>query len=349
MGSPAGSAMHTHGGDVPPAHDESTHGGHAHSQTRTRDALRLGFFLTVIILAVEAIAGYFSHSLALLSDAGHVLTDAAALGMAWFAAVQAERPANSRRTFGYHRVGILTALGNGLTLVVIALAIAIEGIRRLMAPQQVEPALMIAAASVAIIVNLFIGTRLHNHAGENLNSRAAVLHVFGDVGASTGVVVGAVAIALTGAYWVDPVISFAIAALIAVGAVRLIGETISILLESTPAGVSLPDLVRDMMRVPGVRDVHDLHVWTITSGMRALSCHALIDDLPPSDSASILDGISAMLCQKYNISHTTVQFESEAHSGHEGYCACPPGTESRLYCDLRTHTEQQHEHAGHSH
>jgi cobalt-zinc-cadmium efflux system protein len=311
------------------------HGGHAgHSHALTREALRLGFLLTAAILVVEVVGGLLSHSLALLSDAGHVLTDVIALGLAWFAAAQAERPANERRTFGYHRVGILVALFNGLTLVVIALVIAFEAWQRLQTPEAVQPGIMVGAALVAIAVNLFIARRLHGGGAENLNARAALLHAIGDIGASAAVVVGAVVIALTGATWVDPIVSVAIAALIAFSALRLIVETVNILMESTPADISTEAVARDICKTPGVRAVHDLHVWTITSGMRALSCHAVIDDIPPSASAGILDRVTAMLQREYRIGHTTIQFESEAHESHDGFCACDLGTADGLYCAL---------------
>jgi cobalt-zinc-cadmium efflux system protein len=277
-----------------------------------------------------------------------VLTDVIALGLAWFAVAQAERPANERRTFGYHRVGILVALFNGLTLVVIALLIAFEAWQRLQAPQPVQPGIMVGAALLAIAVNLFIARRLHG-ASENLNTRAALLHAIGDIGASAAVVVGAVVIALTGATWVDPVISVAIAALIAVGSLRLILETVNILMESTPADISTAAVACAICQMAGVRAVHDLHVWTITSGIRALSCHAVIDDIPPSASAAILDRVTDMLQREYRIGHTTIQFESEAHGSHEGFCACEPGTADGLYCALSAET-CAHDHADqHSH
>lgn len=307
------------------------HGGHSH--VLTRQSLRLGFLLTAAILVVEVIGGLSSHSLALLSDAGHVFTDVIALGLAWFAAVQAERPANERRTFGYHRVGILVALFNGLTLVVIALLIAGEAYQRLRSPAAVQPGIMVGAALVAIAVNLLIARRLHG--GEaNLNARAALLHAIGDIGASAAVVVGALVIALTGATWVDPIISVAIAALIAFGSLRLIMETVNILMESTPADVSTEAVAHDICQMKGVRAVHDLHVWTITSGIRALSCHAVIDDIPPSASATILDRVSDMLQSRYRIGHATIQFESEAHESHDGFCACDPRSADGLYCAL---------------
>lgn len=317
---------HSHGQD-----------GHTHTHNLTREKLRLGFFLTLLILAVEVTGGLLAHSLALFSDAGHVLTDAGALGLAWFAAAQAERPADARRTYGYHRVGILTALANGVALVAIAIVIGFEAYRRFSHPEAVQPAIMIVSALIAIGVNLYIGLGLHETGGANLNARAASLHVFGDVAASIGVVAGAIAIALTGASWLDPLISVVIALVVAGGALRLVYEAVDVLLEATPRDVSLAALVRDMLRVPGVRDVHDLHVWTISSGMHALSCHAVIDDLPPSGSAPMLDDISAMLRTTYHITHTTIQFESTAHGSHEGFCACPPGAGESIYCDMRTH------------
>jgi cobalt-zinc-cadmium efflux system protein len=307
--------------------------------------LRLGFYLTLLLLTVEIAGGLISHSLALLSDAGHMLTDAAALGLAWFAAVQASRPANERRTFGYHRVGILSALINGLTLVLIAAGISVEAYRRFGHPQRVEPGVMIAAAALAIGINLYIGRGLHAAGHGNLNARAAALHVFGDVGASVGVILGAVAIVLTGATWVDPLVSVLIAVLIAFGALRLILEAGNILMESAPRGVSVPDLVRDMLRVPGVHDVHDLHVWSIASGMLALSCHCVIDDLPPSDSAPTLDRITDMLRNDFGITHSTIQFESQAHTSHAGFCACPPDCSDSLYCALQSTEDERHAHS----
>ena len=326
-------------------HNHTQDHTHGHTHGMAREALRLGFLLTVGILLVEVIGAVLSGSLALLSDAAHVLTDAFALGLAWFAAAQAARPADERRTFGYHRVGILTALANGATLIVIAVVIAIEAFQRLRQPEPVTPGVMIGAALVAIAVNLYIGYGLRHEAAHNLNARAAALHVVGDIGASAGVVIGAVVILFTGAYWVDPLVSVLIALLIAVGAVRVIREATGILLEAAPSGLSLPALVRDMCRVPGIQSVHDLHVWTIASGMRALSCHAVIADLPPSGSAPILDRVTAMLRERYGIGHATVQFESLAHESHEGFCACPPGTCDTLYCELRPGEEHAHEHA----
>ena len=314
------------------------HAGHGHDHTHgmAKQTLRLAFFLTLIILAAEVTGGLLANSLALLSDAGHVLTDIFALGLAWFATAQAERPANARNTFGYHRVGILAALVNSLTLILITLWILWEALQRFQHPEPVQPLAMFLAASIGIAVNLFIGFGLQKEK-ENLNVRAATLHVFGDIGASAAVIVAGIIIVLTGWNLADPLLSIGIACLIALGSWRILRETADILLEAVPKEINLSALVRDMMRVRGVQDVHDLHVWCITNGMSALSCHAQIDDLPPSQSASILTSLEYMLQEKYRIGHTTIQFESHAHEGH---CCAEDG----LYCRMKTAKNHEHEH-----
>src|SRR5712692_2987685 len=241
------------------SHEHSGH-DHNHIHGMAKQTLRIAFFLTIIILVAELVGGLIANSLALLSDAGHVVTDIFALGLAWFATVQAERPANARKTFGYHRVGILAALVNAVTLIVIAIAITWEAIRRFQHPEPVQPLVMFLSAGIGIAVNLYIGFGLQKE-GDNLNVRAAALHVFGDVGASVAVIVAGVVILLTGWTPADPVLSVGIAGLIAVGAWRILRETTDILLEGTPKGISMPALVDDMKRVPGIQDVHDLHVW----------------------------------------------------------------------------------------
>ncbi len=314
------------------------HTGHNHAHGMAKQTLRLAFFLTMLILAAELIGGFFANSLALFSDAGHVVTDIFALGLAWFATAQAERPANARKTFGYHRVGILAAFINAVTLIVIALVILWEAVQRFQHPEPVQPLVMFLAAGIGIAVNLFIGFGLRKE-NDNLNARAAALHVFGDVGASAGVIVAGIIILLTGWTIADPILSVGIAALIAVGAWRILHETIDILMESVPKDISMPELVDDMVRVDGVQKVHDLHVWSITNNMNALSCHALIQNLPPSDSATILQSLNNMLSEKYRITHTTIQFEC---NDHQGTCCEMDG----LYCRMEAAREQCN---GHSH
>jgi cobalt-zinc-cadmium efflux system protein len=317
------------------------HVGHTHNHTHgmAKQTLRLAFFLTIIILAAELVGGILANSLALLSDAGHVVTDIFALGLAWFAAVQADRPANARNTFGYHRVGILAALLNAVTLIIIAAAISWEAFQRFQHPEPVQPLIMFLSASIGIAVNLFIGFGLQKE-GHNLNVRAATLHVFGDVIASVGVIVAGIIILLTGWTLADPLLSVGIAVLIALGAWSILRETTDILLEAVPRNISLAHLVTDMKHVEGVKDVHDLHVWCIASGMYALSCHTLINDLPPSGSSPILQSLTTMLSEKYHIGHATIQFEC---SDQEGACCETNG----LYCRMEDAKEKcnGHQHA----
>src|SRR5438067_6839929 len=188
----------------------SGHDGHDHTHGMAKQTLRLAFFLSLIIVAAEVTGGLLAHSLALLSDAGHALTDIFALGLAWFAAVQAERPANARKTFGYHRVGILAALVNAVTLILIAFAIIWEAVQRIQHPEPVQPLAMFLAAGIGIVVNLFIGFGLQRE-GHSLNVRVAVLHVFGDVAASVGFILAGVIILLTGWLLADPLLSIGIA------------------------------------------------------------------------------------------------------------------------------------------
>ena len=318
--------------------DQHSGNSHNHAHGMAKKTLRIAFFLTIIILVAELVGGIVANSLALLSDAGHVVTDVFALGLAWFAAVQAERPANARKTFGYHRVGILVALVNSVTLIVIAIAIIWEAIQRFQHPEPVQPFVMFLAAGIGIAVNLYIGFGLQKE-GHSLNVRAATLHVFGDIMASVGVIVAGVIILLAGWTVVDPLLSVVIAVLIAVGAWGILRETTDILLESVPRDISLTHLVEDMQHIEGVQNVHDLHVWCIASGMYSLSCHVLINDLPPSGSSPILQSLTTMLNEKYHIGHATIQFECGDH--REACCEI-----DGLYCRLESAKERQN---GHNH
>ncbi len=322
------------------------HNGHNHNHTygMAKQTLRLAFFLTIIILVAELVGGLVANSLALLSDAGHVVTDIFALGLAWFATVQAERPANARKTFGYHRVGILAALVNAVTLIVIAIAITWEAIQRFQHPQPVQPLVMFLSAGIGIAVNLFIGFGLRKE-GHSLNVRAATFHVFGDVIASVGVIIAGIIILLTGLTLADPLLSVGIAVLIAVGAWRILRETTDILLEAVPKDISMARLVDDMKEIKGVRDVHDLHVWTIASGMYALSCHTLIDDLPPSGSSPILQSLTSMLSEKYHIGHATIQFEC---NDHQGACCEVDGLYCRMEATMEKSNGNGHVHSSHT-
>ncbi len=311
--------------------DVHDHAEHDHTHGMAKKTLRIAFFLTIAILLVELLGGFFANSLALLSDAGHVVTDLFALGLAWFATVQAERPANAQKTFGYHRVGILAALANAVTLILVAVAICWSAAQRFQHPEPVQPFIMFVSSGIGIAINLFIGFGLRKEE-HNVNIRAAALHVFGDVGVSVGVIVAGVIILLTKWTPLDPILSIVISLLIVVSSLPILRETADILLESTPKGIAIPQLVANMKQVSGVKEVHDLHVWSITSGMYALSCHVVIDDLPPSGSSPILQMLKNVLYEQYHIDHTTIQFECRTQGA-----SC---TEKELYCCMGTTKEE---------
>lgn len=277
--------------------------------SQTGGRLRLALGLTLAILLVEFAGGLLSHSLALLSDAGHVLTDVFALGLAWFAVEQSRRPADRRRSYGYQRVGILAALLNSVTLVVIVIAIAYEAVRRLLAPEPVQGGIVIATALVGIAINSFVILNLRG-GGRNLNLRAALLHVTGDVAASAGVVVAGLVILLTGWLYVDPILSLAIAALIAYGAWGIVRESVNLLMEGTPAEIDLAAVTAEIQRTASVRSVHDLHVWALSSESVALSAHVVIDDLSLPDAEHLMRDIEERLCARFAIGHSTIQVES---------------------------------------
>jgi cobalt-zinc-cadmium efflux system protein len=304
-----------------------------HTHDLPRSKLRLAFVLTGVILLVELAGGALGHSLALFSDAGHVLTDLVALGLAWFAAAQAERPANARKTYGYHRTGILAALANALALIVIVVVIAFEAVQRLRQPSEVTPWIMFVAAAAAIAVNLFIALGLREARGQSLNLRAALLHVTGDIAASAGVIVAGVVIFFTHWYFADPLLSLLIAVLIAFGAWNILRETVEILMEGTPKDLNMSQLVRDIVRQPEITDVHDLHVWSIAGGMLALSAHVQVEDRPLSACDEVLVRLNRLLQEKYGIGHTTIQIEC---------VGCDPND---LYCALNPEGDASHEHA----
>jgi len=283
------------------------------------ELLKVALGLTLVVLLVEFAGGLMSHSLALLSDAGHVLTDVFALGLAWFAVEQSRRPADQRHTYGYQRASILAALLNSVTLIVIVIAIAYEAIRRLAAPEPVQGGMVIATASVAIAINALVVLLLRRET-QSLNLRAALLHVSGDVAASVGVVIAGAVILLTGWLYVDPLLSLAIAAFIAYGAWRIVRETIHVLLEGTPGEIDLAAVTKEIAQTKLVTDVHDLHVWALSSDEMALSCHVVVDDCPLGDAEHVVRDLESRICDRFAIGHTTIQVESchpcgEIHHG----------------------------------
>jgi cobalt-zinc-cadmium efflux system protein len=278
---------------------------HAHG---SGPALKWSLVATAAFVVVQVVGGLTAGSLALLSDAGHNLTDALALGLAMFGLYLQRKPADESRTYGYHRGGVLAAFVNALMLIVLSLYLFYEAWHRLRNPNHVDESTMIVVASVGIALNLAIMWSLHRH-HEDLNIRAAWVHMMGDALGSLAIIIGAITIRYTGWLAIDPILSILIGCLIIWSARDIIRESLNVLLEGTPRGIELQKVVDAMAAVPGVVDVHDVHVWTLGSHAHALSCHALIDDMPPSESERILCGINEVLAQRFHIHHTTIQFE----------------------------------------
>lgn len=286
--------------------DREIHGERSLEATRR---LRFAFLLTSAIFVLELAGGFLANSLALLSDAGHVFTDVLALGLAWFASAQALRPATARRTYGYHRTGILAALANAAMLIAVSLFITWEAVQRLQSPPEVNSPLMLSVAIVGLGANLYVALSLHREQAENLSIRSALLHVIGDILASAAVIVAAVVIFFTGWFFVDPLLSVLIALIIVGGAWSIVLETVNILMEGTPTGINTDRLLQDIREIPGVLDAHDLHVWSLAVGIHAMSGHVVIEDRALSESTMILEMLSELLSKKYGITHSTLQFE----------------------------------------
>jgi len=299
------SAAHAH----PHVHGD----GHAHGNAfgpsaRAEVSARLVWVLalTASFMVAELIGGLLSNSLALLADAGHMLTDVAALGLSVFAIRLARRPPSARRTYGYVRLEILAALVNGATLLVIAGLIIFEAWQRLRAPLTIDAPIMLSVASVGLGVNVAGAVLLHRHAHENLNVRGAYLHVLGDLLGSVGAIAAGIVVLTTGWTPVDPIASMAIALLILFGAWKLVREATDVLLESVPAHVDLAAIVADLAGIEGLDEVHDVHVWTLTSGFVALSAHGVIDD--PGVHTRVLDEVRTRM-QAHGVEHVTFQIE----------------------------------------
>lgn len=287
----------------------SAHGTSCHHHGSGK-VLKWSLAATVAFVVVQFAAGLQAGSLALLSDAGHNLTDALALGLAMFGVYLQNKPADSLRTFGYHRGGVLAAFLNAGVLVGLALYLFVEAYHRLLAPQKVEEFTMIAVAGLGIVLNVAILLGLRKY-DRDVNIRAASLHMLGDALGSVAIIAGAILIHYTGWMVIDPILSIIIGALIIWSGVDIVRESLNILLEGTPRGIQLVEVQNSMKEVPGVIDVHDVHVWSLGSTSHALSCHALIGDMPPSESARILEDINCRLVQNFGIRHSTIQFEHE--------------------------------------
>lgn len=297
--------------------DGNFHGAHS------ARVLRYSVIATFLYVALTVVAGIRAHSLALLSEAGHNVTDLLALLLSWVAVFIQSRPPNATKTFGYHRAGVLAAFLNALTLVAIALYIFYEAVQRLHAPVPVQARLMIWVAAVGVVMNGVIAWFLMR-ASSDVNIRSAFVHQLGDTLSTAAVIVGGWTILLTGQTWVDPALSIGIGFLILWSSWGIIRETLNILLEGTPRGMSVEKIVDCISEIDGVNNVHDVHVWSIGSDTHALSCHISIDDIPPSESESILRSVKEVLAARFHIHHTTIQFENVVCEVAHG-CVIPVG------------------------
>lgn len=294
---------HSHSHD----HGNHDHGVHRHGRETGSRRLVLVLVITAVFMIVEFVGGWLANSLALMADAGHMLSDVAALSLSVFALLLARRPPTPDKSYGYLRFEILAALANGVTLVVISLLILWQAWQRFLDPRPIEGGLMLAVAVVGLAVNVIAAILLHRSSAHSLNVRGAYLHVLGDLLGSVAAIIAAIIILTTGWLPADPVISCFVAVLILIGSWRLVRESVDILLEGTPRGIDLADVEDAIGAIPGVGAVRDLHVWTLTSGILAMSGHAGIDDL--QDYNRILSDIHRTMHDAFGISHVTVQLD----------------------------------------
>ena len=306
--------------------NQHTEAGHLAAQGSGR--LKIALVIVIVILVAEVIGGILSNSLALLSDAGHMLVDALALGISLFAITMARRPATATKTYGYHRTEIMAALANGVILALVAIYIFYEAYQRFLDPPTVQTTLMLVVATIGLIANLAGILLLRGVSRGSLNIKAAFWHIIGDTISSVGVIVGGVIISVTGWGIVDPAIAVFIGGIVLWGAVRLVRESTDILLEAVPKHIQMDKVIGTIKSVSGVEDVHDLHIWTITSGIYALSTHLLIEDQMVSRTGEIVAAINRDLARHFNITHTTLQLECES---------CPGG----FICDISPQGDQR--------
>ena len=293
---------------------------HDHGASLPGQRLLLSVFITVAFVIGEAAAGYFSNSLSLLSDAGHNFADALALVLSWYALWIARRPSSAKRTYGYHRVGILIALVNAVSLVIIALLIFWEATDRLGHPKPVRSTPMIVFALIAILMNTVISLWLRSGAKKDLNIRSAYMHMLGDAISAVGVVVAGAIVAYTGAPIADPMVSVLIGILILWSSWGILKESVNVLLEGVPEGMEMETVERTIGAVAGVLAVHDLHVWTVGSGMVCCSCHISVEEQSVRSGENVLRAVAEELAHEFGIRHSTIQVEVEGCDPNDMYC-----------------------------
>lgn len=322
----------------------SDHHHHDHAHTSNKKVLRISLLLIGSFMLVEAAAGWLANSLALLSDAGHMFSDAAAIALSLAAFRFGERPADNKRSFGYQRFEIIAAAANGITLLLIAAWIVVEAASRLLRPPEIAGASMLAVAALGLAVNIAVAWyMLKNSDTEgNINMRGAYLHVLSDLLGSIGAIVAGVSVLAFGWTWADPVVSVLIALLIGRSGWGVTKNSLHILMEGTPAGTDMAKIAADIRNVEGVAGVHDIHAWTITSRKHALSCHIVVDGALNVAEAYRISRAVETAVQRHGIAHVTVQTEPPEH-GHEEYgCAVGHGG------DAHRHDHHEHHH-GHTH
>ncbi len=289
-------------------HDSHQHCHHGHNHApRNRKLLLITLALVCGYMMAEVIGGWLANSLALIADAGHMLSDAAALALTFFAMWMADRPSPPRRTFGYHRAEILAAMVNGAVLIAVSVYIVVEAIQRLRHPEHVHGQMMMGVAVGGLLVNLACLAILHRDRNNNLNMQGAWLHVLSDALGSVGAIAAGLLVTQFGWDWADPIASGVIAVLVVHASWRLLTEAVSVLMESAPKGIDIDKVSSSIKTTTGVRGVHDLHIWTITTGMESLSAHVVVDD--EAAHGEVLRTLSIMLAQKFGIDHTTIQIE----------------------------------------
>jgi cobalt-zinc-cadmium efflux system protein len=305
--------------------------------------LQVSMVLTAAYVGATFYFGLRAHSLALISEAGHNVSDLLAIALSFVAVYFQARPATDQKTFGYQRAGVLAAFVNAVTLVVLSAWIAIEAIHRIAAPVVVQPRLMMYVAAAGVLMNGTVATLLWRFS-RDVNIRSVFLHMLGDTLSTAAVIAGGAAILFSGLPWIDPVLSLIIAGMILWSSIGIIRETLNILLEGTPRNVELGEVRRAMASVEGVLDVHDLHVWSLGSQSHALASHITIAEMPMSECSSILEGINCALRERFHITHTTIQFETTGCETTHG-CSAPPELEAVA---VPGH-HHGHDHAGHAH
>jgi cobalt-zinc-cadmium efflux system protein len=292
---------------------------------KMKRVLQLSMALTAAYVVATFYFGLRAHSLALVSEAGHNVSDLLAILLSFAAVYFQTRPATDQKTFGYQRAGVLAAFVNALTLIVLAAWIGLSAIHRIYTPVTVQPRIMMAVAAAGVLMNGAIAALLWKFSGD-VNIRSVFLHMLGDTLSTAAVIAGGIGILATGALWLDPALSIAIAAMIVWSSVTIVRETLNILLEGTPSAVELAQVRIAIGSVPGVLDVHDLHVWSLGSASHALASHVTIPEMPLSECSSILDAINCALRDRFHITHTTIQFEINGCETTHG-CSAPPSAE----------------------